>query len=157
MSVPDRDPALASGTKKKQPFNEAAQEIQRALNADSKRPMNVTPFAREQLETFHAAFLGRLGSEAVNLARSSGLHSVDDVHVQKAAARLGREPLASGLGNAFLAFGGLFAGSGFSMAISLLVDESEPSVTRIVVALALSVLGTAFLATGTTLMIANRG
>ncbi|WP_445163210.1 hypothetical protein ACTXG5_08290 [Mycobacterium sp. Dal123C01] len=104
----------------------------------------------------HASFLGDLGVEAVRLTRKDRLTTVDRVHVEKAADRLGPATGPSGVASACNTVGGLVVGAGIAGTYRLAFDSGTHSTTQMMVTIALCVVGCILLAVGLTLTLTKR-
>ncbi len=99
----------------------------------------------------HAEFLADLGLEAVRLTRKDRLGTVDRVHVEKAADRLGASTSSSNVVSACNTIGGLITGAGFAGAYNIAFGGRIPSISEIMVTIGLCIVGGILLAVGLTI------
>jgi len=98
--------------------------------------MRFSPEAGETLAITQANFLADLGIEAVRLTRKDRLSTVDRVHVEKAADRLGAATGSDGIGSACNTIGGLLTGAGIAGAYNLAFGSDQITTTETMTTLA---------------------
>lgn len=104
----------------------------------------------------HAEFLADLGIEAVRLTRKDRLATVDRVHVEKAADRLGANTSSSSVASICNTLGGLIEGAGIAATFNIAFGGRTPSIGEIMVTIGLSIVGGVLLAIGLTILWAAR-
>ena len=134
----------------------AGHSIDKELRRKPRKVMTMTADAGDALAEAHAEFLGDLGREAIRLARKDGLRTVDRVHVEQAAGRLGTGSSESKVGTAFSTMGGLLGGIGLAAAWNLAFGSGLHSTGEQIATIAVCVVGFVLLAVGLTLTVVGR-
>jgi hypothetical protein len=130
----------------------AADRIAAELNRRRDEPMQFSPQAALRLDELHGEYLGDLGTEAVRIARSDGLQTVDAAHANQAAERLRLQTSPGPFANIAIGLGGMFAGAGMSFFYALFFTKGPHSNSEIAVASFCAVTGFTLIAIGVTVI-----
>ena len=130
----------------------AAQRINNELIRRPSKPMTFSHHARSKLEVLQTEYLADVAESAIRAARKDGLVTVDEAHVDSAAARIGSGAVGAGpVATAANTMGGLLAGAALASIYAIMFGQDAHSTAEIVTAITLSVLGFSLLAIGLTL------
>ena len=93
-----------------QAMQEAASRIDKELSRRTSAPMTMSIGGRDKLTIVQTELIADIGTDAIKIARRSGVSTVDERHVDEAAARLGASEKTNALTTIVNNVGGILVG-----------------------------------------------
>jgi hypothetical protein len=118
--------------------------------------MRLSPEAWAKIQEFHASYLGDLGTEAVRIARRSGVRTVDESHVIDSHKRIAVPSRRSAWATVLFGLGGMVLGVGLTTMYGLKFNPGEHTINEALVAMAIVIAGAIPFLVSATMLVKNK-